>query len=256
MNKEAKICLIGHGYWGKILHKNLINLGFKNIKVLDQVLGNMGDLDNKDDYYFIATPFTTHLEILDKLSNFHDKKIWCEKPLSSDIETVNSIYKKLKAKGNNLLVDWVYTFNPAVHYIKDILKGKGVKQIILNRTNDGPVRTDCNSIWDLSSHDVSMLYTIFGIDKDFGVDWSEFSIKTHENFGSNISWSYNSGMQIIINSSWQHQHQNRISLFITVDDQIIVFDDIQKKVVLETGEVINFNEFQAPLEIVPSELGK
>jgi hypothetical protein len=93
-----------------------------------------------------------------------------------------------------------------------------------------------------------MLYTIFGIDKDFGVDWSEFSIKTHENFGSNISWSYNSGMQIIINSSWQHQHKNRISLFITVDDQIIVFDDIQKKVVLETGEVINFSDFQAPLE--------
>ena len=248
MNKEAKICLIGHGYWGKILHKNLINLGFKNIKVLDQVLGNMGDLDNNDDYYFIATPFTTHLEILGKLSNFHGKKIWCEKPLSADIETVNSIYKKLKAKGNNLLVDWVYTFNPAVHYIKDILKGKEVKQIILNRTNDGPVRTDCNSIWDLSSHDVSMLYTIFGIDRDFDVDWSEFSIKTHENFGSNISWSYNSGMQIIINSSWQHQHKNRISLFITVDDQIIVFDDIQKMVVLETGEVINFSDFQAPLE--------
>jgi hypothetical protein len=27
-----------------------------------------------------------------------------------------------------------------------------------------------------------------------------------------------------------------------------VFDDIQKKVVLETGEVINFSDFQAPLE--------
>ena len=33
-----------------------------------------------------------------------------------------------------------------------------------------------------------------------------------------------------------------------MDDQIIVFDDIQKKVVLETGEVINFSDFQAPLE--------
>jgi predicted dehydrogenase len=248
MNSNAKICLIGHGYWGKILHKNLINLGFRSIKVLDQVLGNMEDLDNSDDYYFIATPFTTHLEVLNKLSEFHGKKIWCEKPLSSDIETVNAIYEKLKSKGNSLLVDWVYTFNPAVDYIKSILKNKEVKQVILNRTNDGPVRTDCNSIWDLSSHDISMLYTIFGIDRNFDMNWSEFSIKTHENFGSNISWSYNSGMQVIINSSWQHQHKNRISLFITSDDQIIVFDDIQKKVVIETGKVIDFNDMKSPLE--------
>jgi hypothetical protein len=93
-----------------------------------------------------------------------------------------------------------------------------------------------------------MLYTIFGSDKNFDINWQEFSIKTHENLGSNISWSYSSGMQIIINSSWQHQHKNRISLFITVDDQIIVFDDIQKKVVIETGEVIDFNDAESPLE--------
>jgi hypothetical protein len=35
-----KICLIGYGYWGKILHKNLTSLGYNNITIVDVVLDN------------------------------------------------------------------------------------------------------------------------------------------------------------------------------------------------------------------------
>ena len=35
-----KICLIGYGYWGKILHKNLLSLGYNNITIVDVVLDN------------------------------------------------------------------------------------------------------------------------------------------------------------------------------------------------------------------------
>ena len=35
-----KICLIGYGYWGKIIHKNLLSLGYDNIKIIDVVFRN------------------------------------------------------------------------------------------------------------------------------------------------------------------------------------------------------------------------
>ena len=53
-----KICLIGYGYWGKIIHKNLISLGFKDVKIIDVVLDNLHELDESYDNYFVITPFT------------------------------------------------------------------------------------------------------------------------------------------------------------------------------------------------------
>lgn len=244
---NPKICLIGYGYWGKILHKNLLSLSYTDVTIVDEVLGNAEKIGDNFDYYFVATPFTTHLSVLTKLSKFSNKKIWCEKPLASTFEEVQSIYKKLESKNNKLFVDWVYLYNPAIHYIKEKIAGKRIKQIVLNRTNEGPVRTDCSSIWDLSSHDLSIIFQILGFDeREF--NWYEFSLKTNEDFGSNLSWSYQKGTQIIINSSWQHQMKNRVSIFITEHDEIIIFDDIKKTVTLSNGEVQDFTESESPLE--------
>jgi predicted dehydrogenase len=249
MKIKTKIALIGYGYWGKIIHKNLVSLKFEDITIFDQVLGNMDKIDNSFDCYFVITPFTSHEETLGKISEFKNKRIWCEKPLVDSPEVLELVYEKMLINNNKLFVDWVYTFNPAIDYIKNLLSNKSIKQVILNRTNDGPVRTDCTSIWDLSSHDLSILYTIFGLDSDFEIKWNEFSIKNHEDFGSNISWAYSKGMQVIINSSWQHKEKNRISLFITKDDDIIVFDDVKKIVVTDDGEIVDFSSAQSPLEI-------
>ena len=41
-----KICLIGYGYWGKILHKNLISLGYQDITIVDVILDNFNLLDD------------------------------------------------------------------------------------------------------------------------------------------------------------------------------------------------------------------
>ena len=246
MNKE-KICLIGYGYWGKILHKNLTNLGYKQITIVDEVLDNLHEIDESFNYYFVVTPFTTHKKVLSQLSKYRNKKIWSEKPLAESVKDIDNIYKKLESKNNKLFVDWVYTHNTAINFIKESLVGKEIKQIVLNRTNDGPVRFDCNSIWDLSSHDVSILYKIFDFN-NLKVNWDEFTLKTNEKFGSNISWAYNDGMQIIINSSWQHQFKNRVSLFVTKDDEVITFDDIAKTVTTGDGKVHDFSNDISPLE--------
>jgi predicted dehydrogenase len=153
----------------------------------------------------------------------------------------------MEKNNNSLFVDWVYTFNPCIKRLKKIFSEKKIKQAILNRTNDGPVRYDCVSIWDLSSHDLSILYYIFGFD-NFEFKWNEFSVKSNEEFGSNISWYYKEGLQIIINSSWQHRNKNRVSLFITEDDEIIVFDDMKKTISSGKG-IENFSDSPSPLQI-------
>jgi len=243
---KKNICLIGYGYWGKILHKNIIDEELYDIKILDDVLNNMNELSDKFDYYFISTPFSTHFEILKKISQFKNKKIWCEKPLVRTVVEYDEIINLNNTNKNLIMVDWVYTFNPCIEFIKNQLQNKKIKQIILNRTNDGPKRNDCNSIYDLSSHDLSILFYLFP-EKNFNFDFNEFSVKSNENFGSNISWSYTDGAQIIINSSWQHENKNRISYFITNDDEILIFDDIKKTVTVD-NKIFDFSKSNSPLK--------
>jgi hypothetical protein len=240
-----KICLLGYGYWGKIIHRNLISLGYTNIKIIDIVLDNYHELTDEYSHYFIITPFTSHFQDLEKISSFKNKKIWCEKPLVQTSKEAEIIYRLMGANNNNLFIDWVYTFNPCIKEIKKIIKNKKIKQIILNRTNDGPKRNDCSSIFDLSVHDLSILYFLFDVD-DFNFTWNEFSVKSNETSGSNISWYYSNGLQVIINSSWQHVTKNRVSLFITEDDEIFFFDDIKKIVVTPKG-MKDFSESESPL---------
>lgn len=240
-----KICIIGYGYWGKIIHKNLISVGYSNIKIIDILLDNFSELDDSYTHYFVITPFTSHYKILEIISQYKNKKIWCEKPLTQSLVDANKIYSMVHKNNNKLFIDWIYTFNPCIDRIKNIISNKKIKQVILNRTNDGPMRSDCGSIHDLSSHDLSILYHIFPKSK-FDFTWNEFSVKSNEDRGSSINWSYKNGLQIIINSSWQHKIKNRTSLFITEDDEVIVFDDVKKTVVTSDG-VEDFSKNIPPL---------
>ena len=241
-----KICLIGYGYWGKILYKNFNLMGYDDITIIDENLNNLHLIDDSFTHYIIVTPFSTHKELLLTIGKFKNKKIWCEKPLIESYEESLEIYKLMELNNNMLFVDWVYTFNPCVIHLKKLLKNKELKQIILNRTNLGPVRYDCTSIHDLSSHDLSILYYLFEND-EFNFTFNEFSLNKNNTFGSNISWCYVGGVQIIINSSWEHEDKNRVNLFITKDDQIIVFDDINK-IIINNGEVLNFSSHKSPIE--------
>jgi predicted dehydrogenase len=241
-----KICLIGYGYWGKIIFNNLRSLGFSEITVVDETLNNLFLISDEFDCYFIVTPFSTHKYFLDKLSKYKNKKIWCEKPLVEFFEEAIQIYSSLKENNNKLFVDWVYTFNSCIIHLKNVLKNKKLKQIILNRTNSGPVRTDCTSVHDLSSHDLSILYFLFE-DLEFDFKFNEFSIDGDKNFGSNISWCYINGIQIIINSSWEHENKNRVSLFITDNNEIIVFDDVNK-IIINNGLIEDFSSHPSPIE--------
>lgn len=241
-----KICLIGYGYWGNILHKNLKNLGYSDVEIVDIKFNNMELITENFEFYFISTPFKTHYDILTKLSEFKNKKIWCEKPLVSSLDETIEIYDKLEKNNNKLFVDWIYTFNPCIFRLKEIIKEKKLKQVILNRTNNGPVRFDCDSVHDLSTHDLSIIKFLFP-EHNMKFKFNEYSVTEKEEFGSCINWSYNDGLQIIINSSWQHENKNRISLFVTDIDEIIVFDDV-KKIIINNGVVEDYSNQVSPIQ--------
>ena len=68
-----KVGIIGMGYWGKIILKNLESLGIKDIIICDELIQNQKKYQNYNtvnkyqeldcDSVFIITPTLTHYEI-------------------------------------------------------------------------------------------------------------------------------------------------------------------------------------------------
>lgn len=50
-------------------------MGMNNVSVFDEILGNMGEIDDSYDLYFVVTPFGTHKSVLDKILSYKNKKL-------------------------------------------------------------------------------------------------------------------------------------------------------------------------------------
>ena len=53
----------------------------------------------------------------------------------------------------------VFEYNPAINTLKTIIDNGDLGEILyfsIERTNLGPVRTDVNALWDLTTHKISV----------------------------------------------------------------------------------------------------
>ena len=135
MNNSPKIALIGLGYWGKNLARNLYDL-----KVLNGICDN--NLDNLDKYksiykdinYFssieellnsdidavvIATPAITHGSLVKKALNAK-KHVFVEKPLCLDYEEGLELKKIAKNHNLKLMVGHLLLYHPAFISLKEV----------------------------------------------------------------------------------------------------------------------------------------
>ena len=102
-----KVGLIGHGYWGKILHQKLKYLS--DVRFI---------CTSKDDYYsklkdvdwvFIATTNESHYEIVENCI-LAEKNVFCEKPLTMTYEKSLELCELAKSKDVKLFIDEVFWY--------------------------------------------------------------------------------------------------------------------------------------------------
>jgi predicted dehydrogenase len=251
-----KVGLIGLGYWGKILLKNLSLIGVNDITICDtaqtiknslinqnlgrkyRIVTNIKNIDS--DVVIISTPVNTHYS----LCNFflsRGQKVFCEKPLARTEHHCEKLYEEAEKNSTNLFVDWVFTFNKEVNAINTLYKNDVLGapvNINMNRLNFGPERTDVSARFDLASHDISILSYLFN-DDPVKIKWADykrwmgskmhdscFGILEYENFNAQI------------NVSWRHGLKDRTCSFDFEKDHI-QWDDTQKKLELSNHTVYN-----------------
>lgn len=113
----------------------------------------------------VATPAGLHPDHVALLLEA-GKDVLVEKPLAMTLAEAVRLEELARARGLVLMVGHTFLFNPSVRRVKrEIEDGTlGDLQLILaERLSLGNIRSDCNALWNLAPHDVSILLHWLGM---------------------------------------------------------------------------------------------
>ncbi len=233
--------LIGFGYWGKnILRNLLINKNINNIYVHDVNLNskfnkktNPKYIKNKKkffsikeiDLYIIATPTKTHYQIISKCLKLN-KYVCVTKPFVFNINEIKKLQKNHKNL-DKIFLDHTYLFHSSVKYLKKLIKAKKLGKLIYydsERISFGKFYTDVNVIDDLAVHDLYILDYLLDGEMPKKIKVTSQNIFKNKKFMSTISINYPSGFFANIKVSWYSPIKSR-RILLAGNKKIVEFDD-------------------------------
>lgn len=269
--------LIGYGYWGTNLLRNLIESSYvSRISVCDLkkerllqaqkiqpdifVTDNYKDLIlNKEiEAIVIATPVSSHYELAyAALSN--QKHVVVEKPLCTSSILAKKLISIAQLNHLVLLVDHTFLYNGAVRLIKDKIDSGTVgqlKYIDSTRINLGVYQDDTNVIWDLASHDISIILLLIKEKPTHIRTIGQHNPKYNKDDIAYIFLYYESGLLVQINCSWASPVKIR-EMIIGGESQMIIYDDIEPtdKVKIYDFEQVGVNEEYKKQALIDYRLG-
>jgi len=175
-NSDIKIGLIGLGYWGKNILRNLSDLNVLNTacdtnpKTIEERKKDFPSLNFSSSFneilsnsainaVAIATPAATHYELTKRALNA-DKDVFVEKPLALKYDMGKELVTLAQKKNKILMVGHILRYHPAIIKLKEIIQkgelGK-VQYIYSNRLNIGKLRVEENILWSFAPHDISVI---------------------------------------------------------------------------------------------------
>ena len=173
------IAIIGTGYWGPGIVRNLARLDAARVLHLvdldvaraaataERLVPHAQVHDSSDlaladpavQAVVIATPVRSHYSLA-RAALKAGKHVLVEKPLAMTVPECRELEQLAGDAGLVLMVGHVFLFNSAVHTVKRYLQsgelGK-VQYIHSRRVNLGRVQGDINALWSFAPHDFSIL---------------------------------------------------------------------------------------------------
>jgi len=176
--RMIKVGVVGCGYWGPNLVRNLRQAPDCELKVLcdasENRLAHMRRLypevaatrqyddllqDGELDAVVIATPVRFHYTMA-KAALEAGKHVFIEKPIARTGAEAQELVTLAQKQGLVLMVGHTFLFSPAVRRMKEIIDAGDIGQvqyISARRLNLGLFQKDINVAWDLAPHDISIL---------------------------------------------------------------------------------------------------
>lgn len=248
MKKKINIGIIGLGRWGKnylrifneIKNVNIEILCDRNIKINSEKKftkdSSLVTKSKEIDAVIIATEAKSHFKLASEALK-NNKHVLVEKPLTDDYSTSLNLSALANKKKKILMVGHTFLYNPAIQKMKSILSKNTIGKIYYincRRTHIGPIRKDVNVVWDLATHDVSIInYLLEETPKKvFSVGAKHISKNTDVSY---INLIYKNKILGNIHVSWEDSNKTR-TVEIIGSKARILFDDLN---LLEPIKIFN-----------------
>jgi len=263
--RERFTGLIGLGYWGKNILRNLYELGALHtacdsdesvVKIwkakypdityttsLEEILDNPSIRA-----VAIATPAATHDEVV-RRSLMAGKDVFVEKPLALTVQQGAELVSLAEKTGKVLMVGHILQYHPAIIRLKELISsgelGK-VQYIYSNRLNIGKLRLEENILWSFAPHDVSVILMLLEEEPSkvvaFGGDYVSSGI-----YDTTLTTlEFKNGVKGHIFVSWIHPYKEQ-KLIVVGSKAMAVFDDLAEEKLLLYPHTIEWKEGKIPV---------
>ena len=243
----VKAGLIGYGYWGPNLARNLAeSAAFELVAIADSrperrelavrrhpgvaACADAQTLLDRDDIgaIVVATPLALHHQLA-RAAIERGKHVPVEKPLAASRADAEDLAGRADARGVRLMVDHTFVYNGAVRAVRSILeRGELGDLLYLDsvRVNLGLFQQDTNVIWDLATHDLAILDHLIG-ERPVAVsaDGRALAGYAHENIAY-ITVHYASGFLAHFHVNWLAPVKIR-HMLIGGRQRMLVYDDME-----------------------------
>lgn len=247
MTDPINVALVGCGYWGPNLLRNLMALPecrvtlacdrdeerLRYIRGLYPELAVTAEfqkvLENGDvDAVVIATPVSSHFPLA-KASLHSGKHTFIEKPMARTVAECRELVSEAEAGSLTLMIGHTFVYHPAVRKIKEIIDSGDVGDIMYissRRLNLGLFQRDINVAWDLAPHDVSLILYLSGKDPTSVNCQGKAHVNPRVVDVANVSLNFASGLFAVIQSSWIDPKKVRETTIVG-SRKMIIYDDIE-----------------------------
>lgn len=243
--KDASAAIIGLGYWGPNVVRNVIDTdSFDNIYCYDIDKSRFGRIKKRfpsikfvENYdailenesincVFICTPPVTHCQLA-REALIHNKNVLVEKPMTVSVKEAKELIKISNEKSSKLMVGHTFEYSPAVEKIKEIIDSGMLGEIYfitMTRINLGIHRKDVSVIYDLATHDFSILFKLINEMPEKISAIANSFVKKGQKDVAFINVKYTSGIIVNINVSWLSPKKVR-EIIIVGRRKMLIYDD-------------------------------
>jgi len=241
------IALVGFGYWGPNVAKNIFNNpNFNLVAICDAkeerlhkakeiyIEQTSYERDYKKllqrddiDAIAIATETKNHYKIAKKALKA-GKHIYVEKPFTSTIKEAKKLKKLAKKQDLRIHIDHIMIFHPVVRKIKEIIDSGELGELLYidaSRINLGQIKKDVSAMWDLAVHDLSIIDYLSSGKEPFFISAIGEKIYNPKETLVFLSMRYE-GFIAHVQSSWISPLKER-RLVVAGTKKMLVFDDMK-----------------------------
>jgi predicted dehydrogenase len=245
-DKPVRVGVVGLGYWGPNLARNLAAIPGCELAWLcdssahareelgrafpgSRATGELQELldDPALDAVVLATPVPTHAELAVRVA-VAGKHCFVEKPLATNAADAEQAVDAARSAETILMVGHLLEYHPAVDRLKELIDSDELGKLYYlygNRLNLGKLRSDENALWSLGAHDVSVVLRLIGEEPEECLAHGASYVRDGVQDVVFCYLRFPSGIVAHLHLSWLDPHKER-RLTVVGDRRMATFDDM------------------------------